>query len=196
MKLELRTEKLNDIRKRNLVPGVIYGKSIDSMSIQTDNLEILDAVKTYGKNQTFKVRLDGKYHHVYIKDLQRNILKPAEIIHFGLHRVTLKEMMTNQIPVVLHGKEEFFNQALYVDLLLQEISCEYIVGAGISSFDIDVSKLKLGDEIKIKDLKVFEGLNIKNDLEQTIVVIKELRVQAEDETEDETKTIDDKELTI
>lgn len=191
MKLELRTEKLSDIRKENLVPGVMYGKSIDSTSVQADKNEVLEAIKTYGKNKTFKVRVDGKYHHVYIKNVQSNILNPHEIIHFDLHRVTPKETMTTQIPIDLLGKEEFFNKTLYASLELPEITAEYIPGAGVSSFDIDVSKLALGDEIKVKDLKVPKGITIKNDPNQTIVMMKEVRIVVEEEEKSATEELED-----
>ncbi|MDO9628355.1 MAG: hypothetical protein Q7I99_00520, partial [Acholeplasmataceae bacterium] len=62
MKLELRTNKLSEVRKSNLVPGVMYGRSIESTSVQAEKSEVLEAIKTYGKNKTFKVRVDGKYH--------------------------------------------------------------------------------------------------------------------------------------
>jgi len=183
MKLELRTEKLNEIRKENLVPGVMYGKSIESTSVQAEKSEVLAAIKTYGKHKTFKVRVDGKYHYVYLKNIQSNILNPNDIIHFDLHRVTPKETMTTQIPVQLLGKEVFFNDTLYAELILSEITAEYNPGSGVSSFDVDVSKLKLGDEIKVKDLVVPKGIKIKNDLDQTVVMMKEVHlVVEEDET--------------
>jgi large subunit ribosomal protein L25 len=185
MKLELRTNKLSEVRKANYIPGVMYGRSIESLSIQTEKPEFFEALKTYGKNKTFKVRVDSKYHHVYIKDVQSNVLHPNDIIHFSLHRVTPKESMIMEIPVNLLGKEVFFNDTLFPELVLSEISAEYIAGSGISSFDLDVSKLKLGDEIKIKDLVVPKGVTIKHDLDQTIVVIKEVRLAAEEE-----KTVD------
>ena len=181
MKLELRIDKLSEVRKGNYIPGVMYGRSIESMSIQTQKSEFFDTLKTYGKNKTFKVRVDSKYHHVYIKDVQTNVLHPDDIIHFSLHRVTPKETMTMDIPVRLLGKEIFFNDKEFPDLLLSAISTEYIPGSGISSFDIDVSKLKLGDEIKVKDLVVPEGITLKNDLNQTIVVIKEVRLAVEED---------------
>ena len=191
MKLELRTEKLNDIRSKNLVPGVMYGKSIDSTSVQAEKSEVLEAIKAYGKNKTFKVRVDGKYHHVYIKDVQSNILNPHEIIHFDLHRVTPKETMTTQIPVVLLGKEAFFNKTLYASLELPEITAEYTPGSGVSSFDIDVSKLELGNEIKVKDLEVPKGITIKNDLNQTVVMMKEVHVVVEEEEKSVTEELED-----
>ncbi len=191
MKLELRTEKLNELRKENIVPGVMYGKSIDSTSIQADKNEVLEAIQTYGKNKTFKVRVDGKYHHVYIKNVQSKILNPHKIIHFDLHRVTPKETMTTQISVEMHGKEVFFNQTLYADLVLSEITAEYIPGAGISSFDIDVSKLELGDEIKVKDLEVPKGIKIKNDFNQTVVMMKEVHIVAEEEEKSIAEVLED-----
>ncbi|MBU1143559.1 MAG: 50S ribosomal protein L25 [Firmicutes bacterium] len=191
MKIELRTEKLNELRKENIVPGVMYGRSIDSTSVQAEKNEVLEAIKTYGKNKTFKVRVDGKYHHVYIKNVQSNILNPHDIIHFDLHRVTPKETISTEIPVELKGKEAFYNKTLYASLELSEITAEYIPGSGVSSFDIDVSKLEINDEIKVKDLKVPKGITIKNDPNQTVVLMKEVNIAVEEEEKTLTEELED-----
>ncbi len=185
MKLDLRTERLKDVRRQRLVPGVMYGKSIESTSVQTEDQEIKEAIKTYGKTQVFKVRVDGKYHHVYIKNVQTNILKPHEIIHFDLHRVTPKEQITAQIPVELVGVEAFYQKKVYPELVLNEIQATYTPGSGIQSFKIDVSKLDLNDVIHVKDIEVPKGIEIKTDLKQVVAVMKEVRVEAEpvEETE-------------
>ena len=185
MKLEHRTEKLRDVRRKLLVPGVMYGKSIDSTSIQVEDKEFKEALKTYGKSMTFKARLDGKYHFVYIKNVQTNILKPSEIIHFDLHRVTAKETITAKIPVHMVGSEVFHNKKLYPELVLNEVTAEYIPGQGVSSIDVDVSKLELGDHILVKDLKLSEGLTLKDDPNHTVIMVKEVHVPVEEETEAE-----------
>lgn len=179
MKVELRNEKLSHLRKENYVPGVMYGKSVESTNIKVEKQELLDALANYGKNMTFKIRLDGKYHHVYIKNVQSRVLKPSEILHFDLHRVTAKESITSQIPIELTGQEKFYNQSVYVDLLMNEVTAEYIPGQGQSSIVIDVSNLELGDQVLIKDLETNDKLKIKANPDEVVVSVKERKVVEE-----------------
>lgn len=185
MKVTFRTEPLKVVRQARQVPGVMYGRSIDSISIQADVNEVRDALKQYGRTQTFKIRLDDKYHHVYFKAVQSNILKPSEIIHFDLHRVTEKEKVTGMIPIEMIGQDVFFDQKIYADLVKHEVHASFTPVDGDAKIIVDVSKMKLGDEKRLSDLDT-HGLEIKEDLHQTVVIIKEVRVHVEKTDTEET----------
>ncbi|MBN2300588.1 MAG: 50S ribosomal protein L25 [Acholeplasmataceae bacterium] len=189
MKLELRTEPLRKVRLMNKVPGVMFGKSIESTSVQVDEKELKEALKTYGKSMTFKVKLDGKTHHVYIQNVETTILKPHEIIHFDLRRVSETERMTALIHIELVGKEVFFDSDLYIHEAINEVHAEYLPGHGISKIEIDVSKLQLGDVIRVKDLSIPSDVILKADPEQLVLDIREVKLVPE-ETEDEEEGID------
>jgi large subunit ribosomal protein L25 len=173
MKLTVRTESLREVRKALMVPGVIYGKSINSISVQANDREFKEALKTFGKSMTFKAELDGTSHFVYIKKVSTNILRPQEIIHFELHAVAAKEMMSASIPVVLLGKEEFQTGAVYVQQELDFIHCEFLPGEGLNKIEVNVSGLKRGAQILIKDLNVGHGIVIKDNPDTVIVMIRE-----------------------
>jgi large subunit ribosomal protein L25 len=173
MKLTVRTESLREVRKALMVPGVIYGKSIDSISVQANDKEFKEALKTFGKSMTFKAELDGTSHFVYIKKVSTNILQPKDIIHFELHAVAAKEMMSASIPIVLIGKEEFQTGAVYVQQELDFIHCEFLPGEGLSKIEVNVSGLKRGAQICVRDLNVGHGIVFKESLDQVIVMIRE-----------------------
>lgn len=173
MKLTVRTESLREVRKALMVPGVIYGKSINSVSVQANDKEFKEALSTFGKSMTFKAELDGTSHFVYIKKVSTNILRPKDIVHFELHAVAAKEMMSASIPIVLIGKEVFETGAIYVQQELDYISAEFLPGEGLAKVEIDVSKLKKGDTIYIRDLSLGHGIVIKNGLNEAVVMIRE-----------------------
>lgn len=179
MKLELRTQPLNRVRAQGLIPGVMYGRSIESTSVQVEDKAFKDALKAFGKNMTFKAKLDGKTHTVYIKNVQRNILKPSEIIHFDLHRISATETITAHIPIVIKGKEIFYQTRAFPQQALSALTAEVSDGSGMQQIEVDVSGLEVGDAIYVKDLILGEGIKIKDDPEHMIVVIKESSVVEE-----------------
>ncbi|MCR3905843.1 MAG: 50S ribosomal protein L25 [Tenericutes bacterium] len=191
MKLELRTQKLREVRKQGYVPGVMYGKSIDSTSVQVLDKDFKEALKEFGTSMTFKAKLDGKTHNVYIKNFQSNILKPSEIIHFDLHRVTATEKISAHIRIELLGKEVFHGQEVYPELQLNEIVAEYVPGQGMSHIDVDVSNLELGDVIYVKDLNIGENLTLKEDPDKAVVVMKEVHIVEEEEVTEDTDALGD-----
>lgn len=190
MKLELRTESLRKVRESQMVPGVMYGKGIESISVQATDKELKMALAAYGKTMTFKVDVKGEMHFVYIKNVQTAILRPTTIIHFDLHRITATDKLTNLIPLVIIGKEVFHTSQLYAQEEMNEVQAEYLPGHGISSIEIDVSKLKLGETIQIKDLNVGDSVKIIEDPEQVVVSIKEVNVVLEEETEADDEAIE------
>lgn len=192
MKVTLRTEPLRVVRAAHQVPGVMYGRSIDSISIQADINDVLSALKTYGKTETFKIRLDDKYHHVYFKAVQSNVLKPNEVIHFDLHRVTEKELVTGMVPIEMIGHEVFYNQKMFAELVKHEILATYSPVVGHAKLVVDVSKMELHDEKKLHDLNL-EGLEIKEDLNQTIVIIKEAKAHDEEPVEKDPRILETEE---
>ncbi len=179
MKVDLRTGKVNELRKQNVVPGVMYGRSIESTNIQVEKQELLNALNGYGKNRTFKIRVDGKYHHVYIKSVQSRILKPNDILHVDLHRVTPKEVFTSQIPIELINQDTFLNKPQFVEVVINHIQAEYSPGQGIQSILVDVSHLDLNDKVLVRDLKIPKGITVKNDLDDVVLLIKERKIVEE-----------------
>lgn len=183
MKLNLRTRSLREVREERMIPGVMYGKSIDSTSVEVDEKAFKDALSEYGKSMTFKVTLDGKKHNVYIKSVQTNILKPQDIIHFELHRIAKDEKVSAQIPVVVHGQEALRKSRLYIQLVLQDINCEYASGSGIQHFEFDASEMEMDQAVHVKDIEVPNGVTIHDDPEQMVFIVKEARETVEEETE-------------
>jgi len=73
---------------------------------------------------------------------------------------------------------------LFAELVKHEILATYSPVHGYAKLVVDVSKMDLHDEKKLKDLNL-EGLEIKEDLNQTIVIIKEAKAHEEpSETEE------------
>lgn len=162
MNIMLRTEKGAIVRRDlGLVPGVIYGNEIEPIMLQVDPLDFAKAVKQYGKNRTFKIKVDGVEHQVYIKDYTLNPIRQNEYFSFDLQKVTAKDKITADIPVHLIGREKFGKSSpLLLQVITNALSCEYPVGKGVNSIDVDVSALGEGDAIFARDLALPEGYKL------------------------------------
>lgn len=183
MKLELRKEPVKEVRAKNMVPGVMYGKAIETQSIMIDERLLKKIYNEFGRSRTFQVQLEGKKHIVYIKDLQIDTYRGNKIMHFDFQKVSETDTMTVAIPVVAVNKEEVEKRKLFVQIVTDAIETEYAVGKGISSYDIDVAEFNAGDAIYIKDLVVPEGLTILEDPEKMVLIVKEPTVKLEEVTE-------------
>ena len=80
MKLERRMEKVNKVRRQGLVPGVLFGKDIDSIPVQAENADFMQTYKKYGRTKTqSEIR---KQNPPGIPDIQL-IWRIKEVLHLA-----------------------------------------------------------------------------------------------------------------
>lgn len=190
MKLEKRTESLRDVRDMNKIPGVVFGKSIDSESIQVDEKEFNEAFKRYGFTQAFDVKLGRKKLNVILKDIQRHHINNNQILNIKLLKVMAGDIIKANLPINLIGKGLIEKPGVMVQLISDAVEVEYQVGNEINHVDLDVSKLKIGDSIKVSDVIFPEGVNVIDDLDKMLVNITETKYVPEEQPEEEVDPMD------
>ncbi len=190
MKLETRKDPLKKVRANNMVPGVIYGRRIDSTPVQADSIELMKNYHKFGTSMTFKIKLEGKNHQVYIKDVQVDPLNINNIRHFDLIKVTATDTIKADIPVHLANKDSVEKRGLVVQLIANTVETEFSPGKGVSSFELNVEGMNEGDALYIKDLEVVEGIKILDDPEKMIVNVSEPDYEEEPEEDEEEEEVE------
>ena len=194
MKLEKRTESLRTVRESHMIPGVLFGKTIEPESIQIDEKEFKNAFKEYGLTQTFEVKMGRKKHNVYIKEIQRHHLNHNEFLNVKLLKVMAGDTIKTHLPLNLIGRDKVEKPGVILQILADTIEVEYEVGNGLSHLDVDVSNLTVGDSIKVSDLHIPEGITLHEDLDKMIVNVSESNYVEEETEEAEEKDAMDVEV--
>ena len=73
MKVEQRINPLKEVRKQKCLPGIFYGKGIESVPVQVNYQEFIKAYQKYRTNMTFSIKLNNQEHIVYIKEVQVSV---------------------------------------------------------------------------------------------------------------------------
>jgi large subunit ribosomal protein L25 len=189
MKIEKRTDSLKNVRGNHLVPGVLFGKTIEPVSIQVDEKVFNDMFAEKGMTQTFEVKLGRSKHLVYIKDVQRDIIKHNQFLNIKLQKVSKDDTITADIPLNILGREKVEKPGIIVSIPMDSLEIEYNVGQGVAHIDVDVSEMKVGDSLAVKDLEIPEGLKVLVNPEQTVVSIIETSYD-EEALEADTEEVD------
>lgn len=171
MKIQKRTEKGKKVRNFNTVPGVIYGKGIESTSITADANEFNKKFHEMGTSRTFEVSLDGDKHLVYIKEVQPLPANLHQARHFDLVKVSLDDTMISKIRVYFVNKEVVENKGLILNAVLDTIEVEYAVGKGVSQINLDVEHLEEHDVLHVSDILAPQGIKILSNLEDVVVSV-------------------------
>ncbi|MBU4477725.1 MAG: 50S ribosomal protein L25 [Candidatus Omnitrophica bacterium] len=182
------------LRRRGLIPAVIYGKNEEPMAIATDRREIVKLLRKQGENVIIDLNVQKDANTVattvIIKDIQYNILK-EEISHIDFQHVKLTEKIRVYVPLTTKGGAAApgVKEGGVLEHILREIEIEALPTNIPKEIVIDVSGLKIGDAVHVADLKVGEGIEIITDVSQIAVLVKftaEEKVETVEKTEEET----------
>src|SRR5690606_3493849 len=128
----------------------------------------------------FDLDLDGRSEKVLIKEVQYDHLG-KEIIHVDFARVSLDERVKVTVALELKGEAPGEKEGGIVQQILSELEIECLVTEIPGLIVVDVSELKLDDEIRVKDLKLAAGIRSLVDEDQVVVSCQTVREEVETE---------------
>ena len=106
---------------------------------------------------------------VMLKEIQIHPLQ-RRTLHADFYEVSMDEMITVEVPVHLLGKSEGVKVGGILEQVLRTIQIQCFPGDIPRSIDVDVSPLKIGDSIHVKELQLEKG-KILSDLNFTVATV-------------------------
>ena len=158
-------------RREGKIPAVIYGHGIDPLSVSVNARELRSALTTdAGLNALVELQLDGAKHLTMAKSLQRDPVRNT-VIHVDFQIVSRDEIVTAEVAIELVGDaEEVHRGGGVVDQSLFNLTVHATPDRIPHQIEIDVTDLKIGDTIRVADLKLPQGVTIDLDEETALVV--------------------------
>ena len=152
------------------VPGVVYGLGNDPVPVSVDWRELRAALTTdAGLNALIDLTLDGETKLSIVKDLQRDPIKHT-VKHVDFLLIRRDQAITVDIPLVLEGEAEHVMKADgMVDQILVSLSISAKPADIPNEIVIDISGLKVGDTVRVGDLKLPAGVTTDTDPEDAIL---------------------------
>lgn len=172
------------LRKEWLVPGVIYGKHVDTpSSITIPRIDFLKVFSKTWKSTPIEVSGDWLDFLVLVHDIQ---LDPVtdHVVHVDLLAVNKDEKVRAEVPIILEGVSPFEKNGLgRVQSLKSTIVVEALPLDLPHDIKVDISSLDHdGQAIFLKDLNISDKVEIMDDLDLPVVTTVEFSEEpAEDE---------------
>ncbi len=164
--------KVKNLREEGILPGNIFGKKVESASIQVPLKDFEKVYKEVGETGLVILTIGKEEKPVLVHNIQLNP-KTDEMLHVDFLQVDLKEKVEAEVPVELTGESPAEKQSLgTVVQYVNEIKVEALPTDLPEKFVVDVSGMEMVDQaIKIADLKVDSKVEIKNDPEEIVVKV-------------------------
>ncbi|MDD5505002.1 MAG: 50S ribosomal protein L25 [Candidatus Omnitrophica bacterium] len=182
------------LRKEGLIPAVVYKKAKQSMPITVGIKDLVPILRTSaGENViiTLEVLSDAGSKKpaaektVIIKEIQYHPVK-GDILHCDFQEISLTEKIKVNIPIEARGESGGVrSDGGIFDFPIKELNIECLPTDIPEKIFVDVHEMKIGDAVRVKDLKLPAAITVLSDPEQTVVSVvpPEAEKPAEEEPE-------------
>jgi large subunit ribosomal protein L25 len=161
------------LRREGRIPAVIYGRGREPEALSVDTTSLTRLLTQIAASTTLvDVAVEGRTPvKALIREIQRNPIRPADIIHLDLYEVHADEKITVEAPVKLIGiPDGVRNFGGVLDQVMHTMSIKVFPADIPPHIEVDVTALNIGHSIHVRDL-TFDKFEVMNDGGQTIATV-------------------------
>lgn len=178
------------MHQQGQLPAVVYGHNFEAVHLSLDSA-VTNKMFRIGSEVVEDYKLcklivddkpDMQETMVIVKDIQRHPITDI-VLHIDFFAVRMDEAIVAPVHIRLHGKPEGVKLGGILRHILREVEVKSLPADIPGHFDLDVSKLNIGDSLHVSDLQVADNAKILNDPQAAVVNILAPTV-TKDETEE------------
>jgi len=156
-RIEIGKSKVKVLRNKGFIPGVVYAEGKEAVALKISRHELLQLIHHHRIENVvlnLKIKDDTKKSSrpCMIKEMQHDPVK-GDITHIDFNEISLTKAIKVNVPIVTKGESVGVkNEGGALEHILWEIEVECLPTDIPKNIEIDISALKIGDSIHIKDI--------------------------------------------
>lgn len=161
------------LRRDGKIPAVIYGRGRDPEALAVDGAALNRLLTEIAPSTTLVdvTVADRAPVKALIREIQRNPIRPGDIIHLDLYEVRAGEKITVEVPIRFTGVPEGVrNFGGVLDMTMHMLEIRVLPTEIPEHVEVDVTALNIGNSIHVSELH-FPNLDILNDARQTVCTV-------------------------
>jgi len=173
------------LRQKGLVPAIFYGRSADNILLAVKNDELIKLHKDKKDHAFIKLIIDDggakKIEKLsLIKELQVQPLT-GKLYHADFYEVDEKRKIIMDVALRFVGKAAGVDMGGELQHLKRDVKVSCLPLDLPDHIDVDVTSLEIGDSIRIRDLKVADGLTLLDRPDTSVAAVAMVRVSKTEE---------------
>lgn len=156
------------LRASGQIPAIIYGRGSQSIPLQIDAATLkplLDAPHVITLN--FSDKRDNQY--AVVAEVQRNCLS-FDVLHVDFHEVKMGEEMHATLAIIAEGESKGVHDGGVLEQPIHEVEISCLPANLPEEIVVNISGLKIGDKISLLDLQLPEGVTLRDEADESMVV--------------------------
>jgi large subunit ribosomal protein L25 len=160
------------LRTSGLIPAVLYGRGRESVPLSVEPKVVADILYSEsGQNTIFSLSVDGvQQTNAMVKDYQLDPVK-GKLIHTDFIQIAMDRLLEVSVNVELVGEAEGVKSGGLLDFVTRSIDLECLPTDIPDSIEVDVSRLKINDYIRVKNIEFDPKIKVLTEPEVVIVTI-------------------------
>lgn len=165
------------LRVAGRIPAVLYGHKSQNVALDVDPKEIFKILNSEsGENTIFMLQVPGRENvNCMIKEYQREPIT-HNLLHADFYEVAMDQVLEVDVPLEVVGEAYGVKtEGGLLDIVHRELRVECLPGDIPDNIEVDVTELKIGDMVRVRDLKVSEKIKLLDDPETVVLAVEHPR---------------------
>jgi len=181
------------LRKEGKVPAVVYGLGTDTVSVTVPARELQHILSgESGANTLISLDVDGESVLTLARQIHRHPTR-GELVHVDFIRISRDVAVSAEIPIHLLGEATGVKDGGLLEQLLFHLTVEAMPGNIPVSIEMDVTELAIGDQLRVEDIALPEGVVTQAETDFVVAQVAAPRVATELEEGEEGEGVEGEE---
>lgn len=162
------------LRRGGFVPCVVYGEGKKTLPLKIERSRLIKFMHAHhgGENMVITLKIAGgkkdEEKAVLIKEIQNHPVT-SDILHVDFNEISLTKKIIVPVPIEAVGEPVGVKQeGGTLEHIIWEVEVECLPTQIPEKLTVDVSQMKIGDTIYLKDVSLPSGVVVKHDLDSII----------------------------
>jgi large subunit ribosomal protein L25 len=174
---ELRSETgkgaAHRLRATGRVPGIVYGHGVEPTAIHVSAQDLLHLLHQSGGGSVLvDLKVDGRAYLTIAREIQRDLIH-NRFIHVDLMAVRRDEKIHVNVELQEIGESTGVRAGGVVEHHLREVEVQALPANVPQRIEFDISRLRIGDAIRVGDLPAPDGVEILTDPDTMVLAVVE-----------------------